>query len=496
MGKKVLAFDFGASSGRAVLGEFDGKKLSLSEIHRFSNDPVLIGGSFYWDFLRLFYDIKLGIGKTVNSGNKDIASIGIDTWGVDYGLLDKNDKLLDNPVHYRDTRTDGIQDEVFKLVPKQTVYEKTGIQFQNFNTLFQLYCTLKQKPYLLENAETMLLMPDLFNFFLTGSKVTEYSIASTTQLMDPYTAQWEQGLISSLGLPSRIFTPIADSGTRVGRLQPAVCEELGAPAFDVYTVAGHDTGSAVAAVPVKKGENYAYISCGTWSLLGLETDKPIISADALNFNYTNEGGYGRKIRFLKNIIGLWLMQECRRQLEREGNVMSFHDIDAYTVKAPTLARFIDPDYEAFNHPGNMPARIREYCVKTGQTPPDGIGEVARCITESLALRYRSAIEELEKIKGGKIDCIHIIGGGVKDKMLCQSTANCTKKTVIAGPIEATALGNIAVQLIACGEFSSIDEARAVIAESFPLEIYEPQNVGAWDDAYEKYLKIVECGKHL
>lgn len=491
MGKKVLAFDFGASGGRAVMGEYNGEKLSLTELHRFSNDPVMLGGTFYWDFLRLFHDIKLGISKAVISGNKDIISLGIDTWGVDFGLLDNDGRLLENPVHYRDERTVGMQEEVFKSIPKNELYDKTGIQFQNFNTVFQLYYLASKRKDLLERAQTMLLMPDLFNYFLTGNKATEYSIASTGQLLNPYTGDWERSIISSLGLPERIFTNIVDPGTKVGTLLPSICEELGALPCAVYAVSGHDTAAAVAAVPVKKGENYAYLSCGTWSLLGLETEKPIINEKTFTLNYTNEGGYGRKIRFLKNIIGLWLMQECRRQWQREGDSMSFADIDKLTIKAKSLERFINPDYAAFSVPGNMPARIAEYCRKTGQTPPQNKGEVARCITESLALKYRSIIEELENIRRRKIDVIHIIGGGVQDKLLCQYTANSTKKKVLAGPIEATALGNVAVQLISCGEFANIDEARDVIAASFPPQIYEPQDTAHWEEAYLKYLSIIK-----
>jgi rhamnulokinase len=490
MGKKVLAFDFGASSGRTVMGDFDGKKMSLTELHRFSNDPVMLGDTFYWDLLRLFHDIKLGISKSVHTGNKDIVSMGIDTWGVDFGLLDIDGKLLENPVHYRDKRTSGIQDEVFKVIPRDTLYNKTGIQFMDINTIFQLYYMATKRRAVLDKAETMLHMPDLFNYFLTGNKVTEYSIASTGQMLNPYTGDWDLELISKLNIPNKILMDIVNPGTKVGSLIPSICGELGASKLDVYAVAGHDTASAIAAVPAKEGENYAYLSCGTWSLLGIESDKPIVNKKSLHYNYTNEGGYGRKIRFLKNICGLWLMQECRRQWAKEGDSMSFKDIDKLTIKSSSLQRFINPDYAPFALPGDMPARIAEYCIKTGQTPPQSKGEVARCITESLALKYRYTIEELEIIKGSKIDVIHIIGGGVQDKLLCQYTANATKKTVIAGPIEATALGNVAVQLISCGEFSNLEQAREVISKSFPLDIYEPQDISAWDTAYEKYLKIL------
>jgi rhamnulokinase len=496
MEKKFLAFDFGASGGRAILGKFNGEKISLTQLHRFANEPVMLGDTFYWDTLRLFHEIKLGISKSIHTGNKDIVSMGIDTWGVDFGLLDKYGDLLENPVHYRDKRTDNMPDKVFKKVSKQEIYNSTGIQFMNLNTIFQLSFLAENRPDLLSRAKDMLFMPDLFSYFLTRQKVQEYSISSTTQLFDPVNNDWAYPLIEKLGLPSHLFRNVTDAGTKVGTLIPSIANELNANEFDVFAVTGHDTAAAVVSVPARKGSNYAYLSCGTWSLLGLELEKPIINNKSFEYNFTNEGGYGRKIRFLKNIIGLWLMQESKRQWEREGDNISFKDIDQLTVKAEPLKRFINPDFVEFSAPGNMPKRIAEYCIKTGQTPPHNKGEFARCITESLALKYRMSIELLEEIKGSSIDVIHIIGGGVQDKMLCQFTANATKKVVIAGPIEATAIGNIAVQLIANGEFKNIDEARNAIKKSFPTDIYEPQDTNAWDYAYEKFLKIIESEDNL
>lgn len=488
MGKKVLAFDFGASSGRAVVGDYNGDRLTLAETHRFSNDPVTMGGTFYWDIVRFMYDIKLGINKSSREAGP-LASIGIDTWGVDFGLLDAGGRLMENPVHYRDGRTQGIPEEVFKTVSKKELYDATGIQLLDFNTVFQLYYLATRRPGLLEDAESLLFMPDLLNYFLTGNKVTEYSVASTSELLNPYSRDWDRELIKKLGIPGRLFGGIAEPGTKVGALLPSICEELGVPSVDVYTVAGHDTGSAVAAVPARPGENYAYLSCGTWSLLGVETQQPIITDKSFAYNYTNEGGYGKKIRVLKNIVGLWLMQECKRQWEREGATLSFKDIDKLTVNAKPLKAFIDPAYAPFSQPGNMPARIADYCRRTGQTPPEEKGEFSRCIAESLALKYRQTFEELETVRGGSIDALHIIGGGVKDKFVCQYTANALKKPVYAGPVEATALGNVAVQLIATGEVKNLDEARELIRRSFPVEVYEPQDVALWDDAYNRFLAI-------
>lgn len=492
MSKNVLAFDFGASSGRAIVGSFNGEKLTTTETHRFANEPVMLGDTFYWDFLRQFYDIKLGIGKTSNAGFKVIESIGIDTWGVDFGLLDKSGNLLQNPVHYRDTRTQGMMEKVFEKVSKEKIYFETGIQFMELNTIFQLYSLAINNPKLLNDTETLLLMPDLMNYFLTGQKTTEYSIASTTQLLNARSGEWSRDIINGLGLPNNIFTNICNSGDKVGNLTPSIMNELGVKNTAVYTVAAHDTGSAVVAVPAKKGENYAYLSCGTWSLLGLELDEPIINEKTYNLNFTNEGGYGRKIRFLKNIIGLWLMQESRRQWNRDGSNLSFKDIDELTIKAKPFRSFINPDFSEFLTPGDMPNKIAKYCKNTNQLVPEEKGDISRMITESLALKYRKSLEDLEDIKGSSIDVLHIIGGGAQDKLLCQFTANATKKTVTSGPIEATALGNIAVQLISAGEFKDINEARQAIMNSFPSEIYEPQDVNQWDDAYEKYLKILEA----
>lgn len=494
MGKKVLAFDFGASSGRAVLGDFDGEKLTLTELHRFSNDPVMMRGTFYWDFLRLFYEIKAGINKTVHGGHADIASIGIDTWGVDFGLLDEAGRLLENPVHYRDTRTEGIMDEVFGAVPRDELYRRTGIQFMNFNTLFQLYYLATRRPELLAKAKKMLFMPDLMGYFLTGSHVTEYTDASTSQMLDPWKRNWDRDLLKKLRIPTGMLGEIVQPGTKVGVLTKEIREELGAPAIDVVAVAGHDTGSAVAAVPAAAGENSAYLSCGTWSLLGVEADEPIVTDASLAYNYTNEGGYNGKIRFLKNIIGLWLMQECRRDWNAKGEKLSFADIDKYTAETPSLQRFIDPDDPPFNAPGNMPGKIVDFCRRTGQSVPEGKGEFARMIADSLSLKYRRTVEELERLRGRKIDLLRIIGGGVKDRFVCQCTANALNRPVMAGPVEATALGNIAVQLIACGEFADLSEAREAIARSFPVKTYEPQDAALWDDAYGKYCAILEKAK--
>lgn len=489
MQKRVFAFDFGASSGRGIIGEYRDGKIVLTEVHRFSNDPVLVRGTYFWDFLRLFFEIKQGILKAVNAGFGDFSSIGIDTWGVDFGLLDKDGYLLENPVHYRDSRTDGMMEEVFSIIPREALYMRTGIQFMKLNTIFQLYSLVKQRPELLARAQTLLTAPDLLAYFLTGSTSSEYSEASTTQLLNPFTGDWDFELMDKLGIPRRLFTPIVDSGTPKGNLLSEICEDTGCQPARVYAVVSHDTGSALAAVPAAPGERFAFISCGTWSLLGAELEKPLINEQTLAFNYTNEGGINRTARFLKNIMGLWLMQECRNQWNREGRKLSFADIDTHTVKAAPLARFINPDDDSFIAPGNMPARIRDFCLRTGQAPPETIGETSRCITESLALCYRLAIERLEQSLGYKVDTIRLVGGGVKDKLLCQFAANAIGRPVIAGPVEATAIGNIAVQLLCEGVFENLAEARDAVSRSFEITEYKPENTAVWNEAYQRFLKL-------
>lgn len=474
-----------------MLGTFDGEKISLEEIHRFSNDPVNVGGSLYWDVLRLFYEIKQGILKCINNDHKDIAAIGIDTWGVDFGLLDEKGNLLGNPYHYRDTRTEGMMEEAFKIVPKKEIFRQTGIQFIWFNTLYQLLSMKVNNMPILEKAKTLLLMPDLFNYFLTGVKSTEFTNATTTQLFDPVKGTWARELMEKMSIPQNIFTNIVHPGTVIGKLSPEICSELGIDPIPVISVASHDTGSAVASVPVVDEENYAYISCGTWSLMGVESNQPIINEKSLALNYTNEGGVNNTIRFLKNIMGLWLVQESKRQWEREGEKMSFADLEQMARKTKPLVSFIDPDHHSFAAPGNMPKKIREFCNNTNQPVPESKGEIIRCIIQSLALKYRYTVDGLEDILGKKLNVIHMVGGGIKDKMLCQFTANATAREVVAGPIEATSIGNIVVQAIALKEIGSLQQARQIIKDSFPTTVYQPEQTEEWNEAYTRFKKIIE-----
>ena len=489
---KVLAFDFGASSGRAMLFEYDGEKLTIDEIHRFSNDPVTVGGSMYWDFLRLFFEVKQGILKCVNSGNSDISAIGIDTWGVDYAFFDKNGKMLGNPHHYRDTRTQGLIDKLAeKLGGKEYIYNKTGIQFAELNSIYQMYSSLLEGDPTLEAADKVLFAPDIFNYFLTGVMKNEYTMASTSQLLDPYTKTWCSELIKKAGLPEKIFGDIIMPGTVIGTLSDEICEELGCPKIPVIAVGAHDTASAVASVPVTEGDDYVYISSGTWALLGVENDKPLINETSMKFNFTNEGGVGNKIRFLRNIMGLWIIQESRRQWQREGKDYSFNDLEQQAWQAEPFASLIDPDYSAFGVPGNMPKRIKEFCERTGQTVPETPGDVIRCAAQSLAFKIAMSVDGMEETLGRKINKIHMVGGGIKDTMVCKFTANASGRPVIAGPVEATSTGNAIMQLIALGKIKDIKEARRIIKNSFPVKVYEPENSAEWKAAYEKFKNIAK-----
>jgi len=486
--KQVLTFDFGASSGRAILGKFDGNRIELTEVHRFDNNPVMLGDTLYWDVLALFHEIKQGITKARGFGK--FTSIGIDTWGVDFGLLDKNGDLLQNPVNYRDARTVGTAEQVCKKISMQDIYQATGVQLMEINTLFQFYSLTQKHPELLQRADCALLMPDLFGYFLTGKKTAEYSIASTTQMLDPVTKNWNRDLLKTLNLPDHLFPDVVKSGTILGEVSPAICEELGISGVEVISVTGHDTACAVASAPATQ-EDFIFISCGTWSLFGTELKTPIISEESERHNITNEGGYNGTTTFLKNIIGLWLIQETRRQYRREGTEYSYNDLEKSSVASEPFRYFIDPDAPEFVAPGNIPERIKAFCSRTGQGTPETVGEIVRCIYESLAMTYRHAFEQIKDCTGKQYNSIHMLGGGTKDTLLCGMTANSTNCKIIAGPIEATAMGNIAVQLMAQGDIANLSEARKIIAKSFETVEYVPNQAEQWSKAYSRYLTIIE-----
>lgn len=492
---KVLAFDYGASSGRAILGDFDGKKITLTELHRFGSDPVMMNETFTWDFLRLFFELKKGILNTYNAGHSDIASIGIDTWGVDFGLLSKDGELLGNPVHYRDSRTDGMIELACQRSSAKEIFDVTGIAFQKFNTLYQLLAMKEKNSVLLENADTLLFIPDLLNYYLTGKKYCEYTITSTSQLYDPVKGEWAKELIEKVipGFNTDILPEVIPAGTQVGTLSDSICDELGVKPVPVIAVAEHDTGSAVVSVPFYDTKS-AYLSSGTWSLLGLELDKPVINDKMRELNYTNEGGINNNVRLLKNIMGLWITQECKRHWEKQGETVSFGGLTDEAAAAAPFACIIDVDDQRFFEPYNMPKKIQEYCKETGQYVPQTRGEIIRCVNESLALKYRQAIEGLEEIVGYTIPALHVVGGGCQNKLLNQFTANAIMRPVYAGPVEATALGNIATQLISLGAVKSLAEAREVIRNSFEIDEYLPENKEAWEAAYDKLLELQKMSK--
>lgn len=486
--KKVLSFDFGASSGRAMLAEYDGKKITMEEIHRFSNDTVIVNGTMYWDILRLFFEIKTGITKAVVKGGFD--AIGIDTWGVDFGLIDRRGKLISNPVHYRDKRTEGMIEKVFETVSKEELYLVTGTQVIRINTLYQLMYLKLCEPEQLENAEKLLLTPDLFSYMLTGEIKAEASIASTTNIYDAVKRNWSFELIDKLGLPRRLFPPIIKSGEVYGMLSDEICEELGCKKVPVIAVAAHDTASAVAATP-SDSDDFVYISCGTWSLFGIETPEPILTEEAARLNFTNEGGYNDTVRFLKNIMGLWLIQESRRQWRREGEEVGFDQLEKEALASKPFQCFIDVDDPAFETAGNLPRRVVEFCERTGQYVPENRGEIMRCIYESLAMKYKYTFNMLSRIADKEYKRINILGGGIKDKLLCQMAADACRVEVLAGPSEATVMGNIAVAYAALGEIKDFAEIRRAVSASSELKAYEPQSGDEWEKAYIDYLKILK-----
>ena len=490
---KMLAVDLGASSGRGIVGAFDGKRCTLEENHRFPNEPVMVSGQFTWDILRIFHEIKLSLRACAQGNDRDIASVGIDTWGVDFGFLDKKGHLLSNPVHYRDMRTAGIPAYSAEKVPSDEVYGITGIQVLELNSLYQLLAIQKDTPELFDVVSDMLFVPDLLNYFLTGYKQTEYTIASTSQLLNAKTRDWSWELIEKFGLPEKLFGSIVAPGTVCGTLTPSLAEEFGTLNPKVISVAEHDTGSAVLAVPAKN-EKFIWLSSGTWSIMGTETKEPVISEKTRDYNFTNEGGYGGTIRFSKNITGLWVEQESRRQWEREGDKVSFQELADMAAAAEPLRCFIDTDDARFATPGNLPRRIADYCRETGQYVPQTKGEIVRCILESLAMRYRYTVECIDEMCGERIPAINIVGGGTKEDQLSQFAATACGRPVFAGPVEATALGNIAAQAIALGEVRDMWQAREIIADSFEVKEYEPEadKKGAWDEAYGRFLSLIKA----
>lgn len=485
-----LAFDLGASSGRALLGSWDGAQFTIEELHRFENSPVDVLGSLHWDALRLWGELKVGMARYAATHSVPLSGIGIDTWGVDYALIDRRGRLIGNPYNYRDSRTDGMVERVDALIPRAELFAELGAQFIQINTLYQLFSMAQSQDPQLEAAETLLMMPDLFNYWMTGRRAVEYTNATTTQMLACRERRWAAGLVERLGIPSRLLPEIIEPGTVLGTLRPALAAEVGlAPATQVIAPATHDTGSAVAAIPGLDAHS-AYISSGTWSLMGLEIPEPVVSPRALQLNLTNEGGVAGTIRLLKNINGLWLLQESRRQWQREGREYSWDDLLSAAERATPLASLIDPDAAQFMRPGDLPGAIRAFCHSTGQPVPQDVGAIVRCCVESLALKYRWVLAALADVSGQAIHTIRIVGGGSRNRLLCQLTADACGCAVVAGPVEATALGNLLVQAVAAGVFPDIMTGRRALAESLALDHYQPRPSADWDAAYGRFAALV------
>ena len=494
---KFLALDLGAESGRAVAGHFDGDLLHLEELHRFPNGPVRVHDSLHWDVLRLWSEIKNGLSLATKAYGAELVSIGLDTWGVDFCLLAADDSLLGNPFHYRDSRTDGMMDEAFEIVSRTEIYEATGIQFMQLNSLYQLLSMVQTGSPALDAARTFLTMPDLFNFWLSGHKANEFTISTTTQCYDPRAGDWAREMLARLGIPVRIFGEIIPPGTVLGPLHSSVATETGCTGVSVVASAAHDTASAVAAVPTLE-DDFIYLSSGTWSLLGVEVSHPIITSKSLSHDFTNEGGVNDTYRFLKNIMGLWLVQECRREWNRGGETYSYDELTRMAAATavtghgkPGACGLVSLKGNRFLAPGNMVSRIQSFCHETRQPVPETKGEVMRCVLDSLALEYRQVAENLDDMVGRHLPVIHIVGGGSQNRLLNQFAADATGRFVVAGPVEATAIGNVLVQALALGHIDTLSEARALVRRSFQVETFEPGNTDAWDEAYERYLALNE-----
>jgi rhamnulokinase len=488
-----LAADLGASNGRLLLAKFDGKRFDLDVLHRFPNGVVNVMGTWQWDVLRLWTELLAGLGKYAQQEGKSLTGVGVDTWGVDFGLLDRQGKLLGNPVGYRDARTDGMVDRMLEIVPKRAVFELVGTHFIQFNSLIQLFAMRTLDDPLLDYADTFLMMPDLMNYWLTGVKAVEYTDASTSMMLHARERRWVIELLHRLNLPTKILPPLVQPGERLGTLRSAVAEETGLdPATPLLTVGSHDTASAVAAVP-GLDERSLFVSSGTWSLTGAELDEPVLTDLAMQYGFTNEGGVGGKIRFLQNFTGLWLLQACQQQWLREGKEYTWRYLEESAKRATPFKCHVNPDAHDFFAPGNMVNTIRAYAQKTGQPEPEDVGEMVRCCLESLALNCRWGVEVVERVVGrnepgspGHYETIRVVGGGSQNRLLNQWCADATGREVVTGPVEATALGNVMMQAIATGHLKDIAEGRQAVAASVEQERFAPGKEAGWDEAYERF----------
>ena len=487
MGKirNLLAFDLGASNGRAILGRFDGERITMQELHRFENNYVEMNGVCYWDIPYLYNQLKQGLVAFKQGNFGELDAFGIDTWGVDFGLLDRNGHLAGVPRSYRQGTREDV-DAVLEKIPAQTLYSRSGIDPSlTYNTLYQLYRRKRENDAALDIAETMLMTPDLLGYFLTGAKGTEYTIATTTQLFNPTTKDWDWETIRQLGLPEKIFTKIDKTGTIRGHLRPELCEELGLNPAAFVAVGGHDTASAVAAIP--GSGSFAFCSSGTWSLFGVEMDRADLSEESRKAGVSNEGTIQGGFRPLRTIIGMWIIQECRRDWLRSGRNISWDEVVQEAKKAEPLRSIINPDAPEFYAGGNMEKKIQEFCRKTGQPVPETIGQIARCVYESLALKYRLALESLEKMKGQRIDSLNIVGGPINNRFLNQLIADSIDRQVITGPVEGAAIGNLLTQAMALGDIADLQQLRQVVRNSESVETWTPNHTKAWEEAHHKML---------
>lgn len=484
-----LAFDLGAESGRAMLCRFDGQRFALSEVHRFATGPTALLDGLHWDVLRFWGEMKYALSLVARDRGDSLVGIGVDTWGVDSGLLDRSGSLIANPYHYRDSRTDGMYGRAFERVPREEIFERTGIQFMEINTLYQLLSLVVTESPSLEIAETFLTIPDLLNYWLTGRAACEFTNATTTQCYDPRAGDWARGMLERMGIPTHIFPEVVSPGTVLGPLASYVADDINLHDVPVIAPACHDTGSAVAAVPAE-ASGFAWISSGTWSIQGAEIREPLIDDKSLRYNFTNEGGVAGTYRFSRNIMGLWLIQECRRTWRREGVDLSYDEITDLAAAARPFLAVVDPDYAEFLPPGDMPSRIRAYCRETRQPVPETKGEIVRCAMEGLALRYRWVLERTEEMLRTTLNPIHIVGGGTKNELLSQLTSSAIGRRVITGPSEATATGNVLVQALALGLVDSLADGRRVVRNSFPVKTFEPGDRSGWDSAYARFLSLI------
>lgn len=484
--KPYLAFDLGAESGRAVLGRLQAGILSTEEVHRFPNEPVEYGGSLHWDLPRLWLEVRKALCYVEQM---ELAGIAVDAWGVDYALLGEGGELLQNPYHYRDRRTHGVMEEVFRKVPREDIYRATGIQFMPINTLYQLYAAQRDTPSVIAAAKQLVTIPDLFHYWLTGNAVCEFTNATTTQLVDPVQRTWALDLMQKLGLRCDLPAPIVEPGTVIGTLQPSIARDSVLADTPVIVPACHDTGSAVASIAARDGT--AFLSSGTWSLIGTELDTPVLTPEALKLNFTNEGGVNGTTRLLKNVMGLWLLQGCRNCWSARGWSADYGELVELAGREPGFAHLVDPDHQTFLRAVDMPGAIDDFCRKTHQLVPANPAAYVRCVLESLALKYRLVLSNLERLYGHRIEQIRVIGGGSRNRLLNQFTAEATGRKVLAGPAEATAIGNIAIQILATGEASSLEEVRAIVDRSFPTEVFEPTEADKWAHQAERFEQY--CG---